>query len=204
MSPGISTTRLMVRAISALRTLGATSARLGRCVLGSFTAGSPTCPARCRRRASGRGIGAIQACMTSAAGIVSGRGEACGGKKSDPEGWPVGIGRSEDHEPTLRVVRETTDEQEPTELWNRRNKSERRFVLLCKPCATDRDRTVWLAWKREKLLTRPDRLQLRWDAQTTWPQKRHCAHCVRIFWCFTAWARFCCPWCANAHEERQA
>jgi hypothetical protein len=43
-----------------------------------------------------------------------------------------------------------THEQELTELWNRRNESERRFVLLCKPCATDRDKTVWLGWRKDR------------------------------------------------------
>jgi hypothetical protein len=42
-----------------------------------------------------------------------------------------------------------------------------------------------------------DRLQKRWDANPTWPMRRECAHCSRIFFCFTSWRRFCCPSCAN-------
>jgi protein-arginine kinase activator protein McsA len=49
-----------------------------------------------------------------------------------------------------------------------------------------------------------ERIQRRWDAKPTWPQKRNCAHCQRTFFCFTGWQRFCCPSCANAHGDRQA
>jgi protein-arginine kinase activator protein McsA len=47
-------------------------------------------------------------------------------------------------------------------------------------------------------------IQRRWDANPTWPMKRNCANCKRIFFSFTAWQRFCCPSCASDHGERQA
>jgi hypothetical protein len=43
-----------------------------------------------------------------------------------------------------------THKQELTELWNRRDKGQRRFVLLCGPCSENPNRTVWLRWKKEE------------------------------------------------------